>query len=288
MDIEYTDVEWDEYDNRVGRAFDGFLTASDDLETVRAEAVAFIGETVAAAGADGVVVAMSGGVDSTLTAALAVEAVGGENVLGLALPYKKTDGRHTNEARTMAEGLGIEFRAVSLRPVLDRFEDLIAPAIDPDGDVRTIGNVIARLRMLCAYYAANAGNRLVLGTSNRSELLLGYFTKHGDGAADLYPIGDLYKREVRALADRVGLPQRLLYKEPTAGLWTGQTDRDELGAPYDAIDPILHSLVERDRGIDETAERLGADRRTVEGIARRCVETWHKRSPMPTPGRGER
>ena len=253
------------------------------FEAVRSAIVSFVRDTVLDANATGVVVAMSGGIDSTLTAMVAVEALGRERVLGLGLPCNKSADRGGTEARNMAEGLGIEFREVHLRPLLDVFEDLVAPAIDPGGDRRAVGNVIARLRMICAYYAANTRSRLVLGTANRSERLLGYFTKHGDGGADLCPIGDLYKTEVRTLAYRMGVPRRIVTKQPTAGLWAGQTDADDLGAPYEVIDPVLRRLVDGDL-VEATADAVDTDVDTVRSIAEQYTETRHKRRMPPTPG----
>lgn len=282
-----------EYENGDGQAkmsknSDERIDSQPELESARSEVIAYIRERMTDSGADGVVIGMSGGVDSTLTTALAVEAVGSDNVLGLALPFKKTDSQRTNEAETIADGLGIDFQKPSVRPILDLFEDVVAPKIAPNGDRRTIGNVVARLRMICLYYAANAGNRIVVGTTNRSELLLGYFTKYGDGAADLYPIGDLYKTEVRDLADYIGLPRRIVYKDPTAGLWTGQSDQEDLGAPYEVIDPVLRSLVDRNHSIGVTRKRLDLRRETVEDIAVQYYDTVHKREAISTPGIGGR
>ncbi|NHN46315.1 NAD+ synthase [Halostella sp. JP-L12] len=263
---------------------DGFVTSGSELELVREEVVSFVDEAVASANRTGAVVAMSGGIDSTLTAALAVDALGSDRVLGLGLPCRKLDEPHATDARTLAEGLGIEYREVNLRPLLDAFEDSVAPEISTNGTKRAIGNVVARLRMACAYYAANARSLLVLGTANRSELLLGYFTKHGDGAADLYPIGDLYKTEVRALAQRVGVPRRIINKESTAGLWAGQTDRDDLGAPYETIDALLTRIIDRGERVPAAADEIGVDEDTAREIAARYVDTVHKRNVPPTPG----
>ncbi|WP_459191204.1 NAD+ synthase [Halosimplex sp. J119] len=267
----------------------GFLTDRDDLETVREEAVAFIKDTVTQAGARGVVVGLSGGIDSTLTANLAVQALGSERVLGLGLPAH-TDEDNAQEAQTMAEGLGIEFREVDLRPLLDMFEDHVAAAVAPSGGRREIGNVAARLRMCALYYAANARSSLVCGTANRSELLLGYFTKYGDGGADLFPLGDLYKTEVQALAQHVGVPRRIIAKEPTADLWAGQTDAEDLGARYSDIDPVLRHIVDRSERVEDAVEALDVDRETAETVARMYVDSLHKRAVPPTPGidgRGE-
>ncbi|WP_226480728.1 NAD+ synthase [Natrinema amylolyticum] len=269
-----------------------FLTDRRSLEAIRERIVADIRTRVADAGVDGVVVAMSGGIDSTLTTALAVEAVGNENVLGLGLPCHKTDAAHVSEARTIAEGMGIEFQEIQLRPLLEAFEETVASTLESTSnatdrsDERTheIGNAVARLRMVTAYYAANSQSRLVLGTANRSEQLLGYFTKHGDGAADAYPIGDCYKTEVRALAKHIGLPRRIVSKEPTAGFWATQTDAGELGARYDVIDPLLYRVVEEGLPLEEAVADLRIDRETADEIASLHAATAHKRTTPPTPG----
>lgn len=263
---------------------DAFVDDPVAIERVRAEIVSFIRLAVDDAGAEGVVVPMSGGIDSTLTAALAIDALGSERVLGLGLPRRGTDSAGSSDARTMAGGLGMEYREVPLDPLLECFEDLIAPEIDPRGSRRAIGNVLARFRMTCAYYAANTRSYLVLGTANRSELLLGYFTKHGDGGADLHPIGDLYKTEVRAFAQQMGLPRRIIGKEPTAGFWDGQTDADDLGAPYDRLDPLLVRVVDRNERPEAAAREIEMDPTTAEEHLSRCNETAHKRDVPTRPG----
>ncbi|MFP8952005.1 NAD+ synthase [Natrialbaceae archaeon A-arb3/5] len=279
----------------IGHESGSFITDRPGLELVRSRITDDIQTAVADASADGVVVAMSGGIDSTVTAALAVEAVGSDRVFGLGLPCHKAERTGVSEARTIAEGLGIEFHEVHLRPLLETFTETFAAEFEPGSDAdrpnernHAIGNVTARLRMLCTYYVANRQSRLVLGTANRSELLLGYFTKYGDGAADTYPIGDLYKTEVRALAKRIGIPRRIVSKEPTAGFWIGQTDANELGAPYDEIDPFLTRLVDEGESIDAAADDLEIDRETARSLAWLSAETAHKRNVPPTPGIGGR
>ena len=264
-----------------------FITDQDGLERIRSLIVDDIRTAVDNAGARGAVVAMSGGVDSTVTAALAVEALGSDRVIGLGLPCHKAEYPGVSEARTIAEGLGIEFTEIQLRPLLEAFEETVASDLESDVDQdssgrphernHAIGNVIARLRMCCAYY-----------TANRSEWLLGYFTKFGDGAADTCPLGDLYKTEVRALATQIGIPRRIVNKEPTAGFWADQTDADELGASYDVIDPLLQRLVDDGESIRDAADALGIDRETARSIAWLCAETQHKRATPPTPAIGNR
>ncbi|WP_123538078.1 NAD+ synthase [Halosimplex salinum] len=265
----------------------GFITDREDLDVVREEAVAFVKDTVTKAGARGVVIGMSGGVDSTLTANLAVQALGSDRVLGLGLPAH-TDNENAQEARTIAEGLGIEFREVDLLPLVDVFEDHAAAAVAPSGGRRAVGNVTARLRMCALYYAANARSYLVCGTANRSELLLGYFTKYGDGGADLFPLGDLYKTEVQSLAQRVGVPRRIIAKEPTADLWAGQTDAEDIGARYSEIDPVLRRVVDRSQRVEDVLEALDVSPETAETVAQMYVDSLHKRAVPPTPGVGGR
>ena len=265
-----------------------FRTEAAELETLREELEAFVRETVAAADANGVVVLVSGGVDSVLTAALCVEALGADAVTALVLPCTLADAEEAIDAESTLEGLGVDPTTVQLQPLVGVFEDTVAPKISTETDRLAVGNAVARLRMVVAYYAANATGRLVCGTLNRTELLLGYHTKHGAAAAaDLRPIAGLYKTEVRALARHVDVPTAVVDRTPTAGLWAGQTDEAELGAPYGLLDVLLHELVERDLGIAGTADSLGVDESFVARYAHRVVENRHKREPAPSPNAEE-
>lgn len=262
-----------------------FVTGEEDLGEVEDQLTRFLARTVDDAGADGVVVAMSGGVDSSLTAALCVEALGTDRVTGLLLPCHKHEAVATADGRSVAEELGIEAETVNLRPVADAFEDCVAPAFGTPDD-RARGNAIARMRMTAAYYAANRTGRLVCGTSNRTELLLGYFTKHGDGAADLRPLAPLYKTEVRALARHVGVPEEVVDKPSTAGFTADQTDESDLGAPYGLLDVVLHRLTEGDLGVEGVADELGIGPELVREYAAMHAASTHKRNPPPTPDFG--
>ena len=266
-----------------------------DVEAVESSIVGFLRERVESAGAAGVVVAMSGGLDSTVTATLAVEALGADRVLGLALPCHKTDATAATEAGVVADHLGIEFHRVQLRPLLHQFEQHVVPALTPEDDSgptptpdRALEHAIARLRMTCVYYAASRTNRLVAGTANRSELLLGYVTKYGDAGADLFPIGELYKTEVRALADHLGLPDPIIEKAPTAGLHPGRTDADELGASYDVVDSLLYRVVEEGEPAGVAADAVEIEASTARRLVSMCAETAHKRRLPPIAPVAER
>ncbi len=270
-----------------GEDTNSFLSGGPEHDEVRREILEHIRNAVLDAKVDGVVVGMSGGVDSTVTATLAVEALGSERVLGIGLPCTKTDSVHARDARTIADGLGIEFQEVQLRPLMGMFEDLVAPKVEPSGDRLAIGNALSRLRMLCLYYAANTGNLLVVGTANRSELLLGYFTKYGDGAADLYPLGDLYKTEVRSLASHIGVPRRIISKPATGGLWAGQTDEAELGSSYSVIDRLLREMVDNGKSVGDAADDVDVSVDLAQHVAAMYLDSFHKRTLPPMPGIGE-
>ncbi|WP_434521896.1 NAD(+) synthase [Halorubrum sp. AS12] len=287
----------------------GSLLPDRDPAIERDRAGSFIAERVGAAGADGVVVNMSGGLDSTVTAALAVEALGADRVYGLILPCNKIGAPHARDAEALAEALDIEHDTVHLQPLFAQFGAVVPDRFDLHDEPVRSGNAVARLRMAVAYLAANATNRLVCGTANRSELLLGYLTKHGDGAADLFPLGHLYKTDVRALAADLDVPEFVVEKAPTAGFLPGQRDADDLGAPYEVVDPVLHLGVDRGLDPESVVERIAAavaetdadagddsggdgtpagelaavDRELVADLLGRHRATAHKRLPPPTP-----
>ena len=256
----------------------------------------FVQSVVADAGADGVVVNLSGGIDSSVTATIAVEALGSSRVTGLVLPTGATPSDDVDDAIHLAEELVVDYRVVDVEPVVERCAALlrddtgaVGTADIGDGSVTerdrqlALGNLVARVRMTLAYFHANLADRLVLGTGNRTELELGYFTKYGDGGVDALPLGDLYKTQVRDLARELALPDRIVEKPPTAGLWEGQTDESELGASYTVIDAILQELNERGQTVTKTATALGLDASVVDQIATRVGESHHKRRMPPIP-----
>lgn len=277
-----------------------------DLKQIADHCKTFIRHVVDDAAVDGVVVGLSGGIDSTTAAALAVDALGREQVYGPVLPADPSSPENIRDAQEQACELGIDFRTVDVQPVVDCLietmtQDLLLPqvhdgysvnepdvpirmAVDTDGAYKhTVGNTIARVRMMALYFEANLRNELVLGTGNRTEIALGYVTKHGDGGVDIQPLGDLYKTEVRALARHLGVPDEIVDKQPTAGLWEEQTDADELGAGYETIDSILRRLVDGDDSTEEIARSLDVDVELVGTYAEMYEGASHKRVTPPTP-----
>ena len=227
-------------------------------------------------GATGVVVGLSGGIDSALTVRLARDALGPERVLGVLLPDARFPAPLLRETEEYGRSLGLETRTVPLDSVEAAFRALL-PEVS---DRVTLGNIAARARMTVLYALARERGRLVVGTGNKSELLLGYFTKYGDGGVDLLPIGDLYKTEVYELAATLGLPNPVRERAPSAGLWEGQTDEEELGLPYSEIDRILYGL-ERLRTEEEIAESTGLAPARVHEVAERVARSRHKRRTPP-------
>lgn len=251
---------------------------------------------------------LSGGIDSTVTATLATGALGSERVTGLILPTRSNRDQGIDDARQVAEELVIDYRVIDLQRLVDdvttrlasetprTFHDpvdgrsgvMTVPSKRRGGYTEAVGNITGRLRMMAAYFEANMTNSLVLGTGNRTELLLGYFTKYGDGGVDVLPIGDLYKTEVYQLARKLQVREEILAKNPTAGLWPGQEDEAELGAPYERIDTILWNLFDTDAKRGEIAAGLSIEREEVAGIEGVIEEGRHKRNVPPTPMRSHR
>jgi NAD+ synthase len=241
----------------------------------------FVAESVEEAGAEGVVVGLSGGIDSATASAIAVEAVGAENVHGLVMPSKVSGDSNMRDAEEHAKKFGIEYDVVEIQPVVDKF--LEGYSVD---DEEAVGNLAARVRMCYNYLVANSKNTLVLGTGNRSELLVGYYTKYGDGGVDILPIGGLYKTEVRKVARELGVDEDIIEKPPTAGLWEGQTDEEELGATYDELDAFLRAYIDEGESVEEATDSAGIDVETTRRLESMYRRSEHKRKTPPYPNFG--
>ena len=203
--------------------------------------ISFIKNTVVNSGFSDVIIAVSGGVDSALSLILSVQAVGVQRVHVLLLPYGTLNPQGTEDAKLVIEAAGLSHvlvQVINIQPMVDSF--------DPQGemDMMRLGNVMARVRMIVLYDMARKHRSLVIGTENRSEYLLGYFTRFGDEASDIEPIRHLYKTQVYKLATYSKVPEKILQKAPTAGLWKDQTDEKEFGFSYEIADQILYGLFE--------------------------------------------
>ena len=236
----------------------------------------FLAEKLRKVGAKGFVLGVSGGIDSAVCLKLCVRAVGKDKVLALLMPEKDSPKDDLKDSKELCRAEGVRYEVVDISKALKAFQTSVRGKIDK----KSLANIKARCRMVVEYHFANSESRLVVGTSNKSELLVGYFTKFGDGGADLEPIGDLYKTEVRSLAKEIGVPDRIIRKVPTAGLWKGQTDEGEMGVKYETLDAILLGI---ELGLDEKkiAERAETSMREVQRISRMVRLSSHKRKFQP-------
>jgi NAD+ synthase len=233
----------------------------------------FIRDEVLKVGAVGVVVAVSGGIDSALAFWLAVEALGPQAVVGVALPYRQSSKDSLVDARALARALETELIEIDITPQIDAYFEA-----NPTEDQNRRGNKMARERMSVVYDISQERSMLVLGTSNKSELLLGYGTLHGDMAHALNPLGDLYKTQVYQLARHLRLPEALVSKRPSADLFAGQLDEDDLGFTYAQADRILYHLVDL-REPREKLEHLGLAPSVVDAVLERVRRNQFKRRP---------
>jgi NAD+ synthase len=244
-----------------------------NLEVVRKMLVGFLRDETRNAGFQKAVLGLSGGVDSAVCAALAAEALGAENVLGVLMPYRTSDPGSRKDAETVAGRLGIRTELVEITPMADAF--LNGQGIE---DPLRRGNVMARTRMILLYDISSRERALVFGTSNKTELLLGYGTIFGDMASALNPLGDLYKTQVWALARTLGIPAEVVEKRPSADLWAGQTDEGEMGFAYRDADQVLALLVDQRRTVEE-AVAMGWDGALVRRIREMMERSQFKRRP---------
>ncbi len=233
--------------------------------------VRFVREEIQKIGLTAAVVGLSGGVDSATTCFLAAEALGPKNVWAVLMPYQTSHPDSLAHARLVVDATGVHAAEVDITPMVDGYF-----AQYPDADQARRGNAMARQRMIVLYDFSMAHDALVVGTSNKTETLLGYSTLWGDMASAINPVGDLYKSHVWQLAEHLGVPAPIVTKAPSADLWEGQTDEAELGFTYAEADRILYYMVDRRYTVPELVA-LGYARETIEGIFQRMQRSQYKR-----------
>lgn len=249
-----------------------------DFSKVSGRIRRFISDYLRSSGANGLVIGLSGGLDSAVALQLCAKAVGPKRILGLVLPTSSTPEADVSDAVRHASGLGVECKVISIDSLMESYAQLL-----PKADQKTNGNLTARIRMGILYYFAALQNSLVVGTSDKSEIWIGYFSKWGDGASDLAPLAGLYKTQVRELAKYIGVPHEIVEKKSSPRLWPGQLAEEELGLGYDAIDKILHYLVDRKMKPQQAAKSLDIPLREVRKVQDMVRKSAHKRAVPPTP-----
>ena len=248
-----------------------------DTSLVRKILVEFLGQEIGKVGLSRAVVGLSGGIDSALSCYLAVEALGAQNVLAIRMPYRASSPDSLEHAQLVIDALGVPHDTVDITPMVEPlFERYPARSVTQNRK----GNVMARERMIILYDQSAAWHGLVVGTSNKTELLLGYGTLFGDMASAVNPLGDLYKTQIRQLAAAVGVPQPIMDKPPSADLWAGQTDESEMGLSYEQVDRLLYLIVDERYSLDE-AVKAGFAREYVERVWKMVrVNSFKRRLPL--------
>jgi NAD+ synthase len=251
-----------------------------DLPTTTTRIKRFIKDYIEKTKVKGIVIGLSGGIDSATTSALAALAIGGHKVTALNMPeeetHNETDIQHTKK---VAGKFGFKIETIDITPILEAYYKSL-PIYDPH-DKLSKGNLKARTRMVCLYYYANHLGKIVCGSSDKSETMMGYFTKWGDVAADITPLMDLYKTQVRQLAAHIGIPLEIIAKPSTPQLWPGQLAEEELGIQYETLDLILLGL-ENFMSPEEIADQLKLPSKLVRDIRSRWLAREHKRRPPLT------
>lgn len=244
-----------------------------NTDQVRQIVVGFVRDEVHNTGLRRGIIGLSGGVDSTLSAFLAAEALGTENILGVIMPYRESNPQSQADAERVVNVLGIRSEVVDISPMVDAY---LSRYSDP-GRIRS-GNVMARQRMIVLYDLSTREQGLVIGTSNKTETLLGYTTLYGDNACAINPLGDLYKTQVWQLAAAMGIPREIIEKPPSADLWKGQTDEGELGFTYREVDRLLYYMID-ERRTPEELEQMGFPHKFITSVRTVIRKTQFKRRP---------
>lgn len=249
------------------------LTINTDL--AREILTGFVKTEVTRTGLSRAVIGLSGGIDSALSCVLAVEALGKDNVLAVRMPYKASSKDSLDHAQLLIDQLGIPSKTIEIT-------DMVEPLFKLDSEMSNMrkGNIMARERMIVLYDQSEVFKGLVIGTSNKTEILLGYSTLYGDSASAMNPIGDLYKTQVRQLSRAMNIPSPIVDKAPSADLWLGQTDEKELGFTYEEVDKLLYLLIDQRYSPQEVIE-AGFEEKFVQGVVNRVRRYQYKRMQPP-------
>jgi len=261
------------------------MTQLSNMDQITQKCIHFLQETYKKAGKTKAVIAVSGGIDSAVSLTLLTRALGAENITALLLPYGEQEMDHARLALEHNEISAQNWREINIKPVVDQFanQQLQNQQTNQDQSVDQVrlGNIMARSRMIFVYDTAKELNALVCGTENKSEKYLAYFTRFGDEASDVEPIQDLFKSQVRQLAEHLGLPSVFTQKPPSAGLWQGQTDETELGFTYEQADAVLEFYVHNTNvTVDEIVSATGLPKTIIQAVISR-VENNHFKHEVP-------
>ncbi len=251
------------------------LSLSINTQLGREILVGFIKSEVTRAGFSRAIINLSGGLDSALSCALAVEALGADNVMALRLPYRTSSPDSLEHAQLMIDQFQVKSETIDI-------SDMVNPLIKHDPNITNVrkGNIMARARMIVLYDQSEVFKALPIGTSNKTEILLGYSTQWGDAASAINPIGDLYKTQARQLSRALNIPAPIIDKAPSADLWEGQTDEGELGFTYEEVDKLLYLLVDQRYSPQECMD-AGFDQKFVDVVVRRIRRNQFKRMQPP-------
>ena len=242
-----------------------------NLKEVHSELVEFLRESFKKAGFSKAVLGLSGGIDSALVAYLLRDALGKENVLAIMMPYKSSNPDSLNHAKLVVEDLGINSKTIEITDMIDSYFKN-----EKEATSLRMGNKMARERMSILFDYSSKENALVVGTSNKTEIYLGYSTQFGDSACALNPIGDLYKTNIWDLSRYLKIPNELIEKKPSADLWEGQTDEQEMGLTYKEADQVLYRMLEENKKVEEVLAE-GFNKDLVDNIVRRMNRSEYKR-----------
>mgnify|MGYP000910672497 FL=1 len=242
-----------------------------NLKEVHSELVEFLRESFKKAGFSKAVLGLSGGIDSALVAYLLRDALGKENVLAIMMPYKSSNPDSLNHAKLVVEDLGINSKTIEITDMIDAYFKN-----EKEATSLRMGNKMARERMSILFDYSSKENALVVGTSNKTEIYLGYSTQFGDAACALNPIGDLYKTNIWDLSRYLKIPNELIEKKPSADLWEGQTDEQEMGLTYKEADQVLYRMLEENKKVEEVLAE-GFNKDLVDNIVRRMNRSEYKR-----------